>query len=130
MEEHSSRSGKAHKRTFYFCESFQMGQEANRLMSGTVDKRYRNASLKEVFKNEGPAKNIELNISYSKTNPVESYTVKEIRLRKKVVKMGVYNLPPIHGVDPARKAHPYRNPLMTFLDTDSHKMRMNLVNDP
>lgn len=130
LEEHSSRTGKSVKRTFYFCESFQMGQEANRLMQGVVDKRYRNAPLKEVFKNEGPVKNIELNISYSKTNPTDNYTVKEIKFKKKLVKLGVYNIPPIHGIDPARKAHPNRNPLLTFLDSESHKMRMNLTNDP
>jgi len=99
------------------------------MLSGNSEKRFRNLSLSEVFRNEGSAKGIDLKISYTRTDPVDEANFKEIKCRKKVVKLGVYNLPSIHGIDPGRKAHPNMNPLLTFLDVDSHKMRSGLVED-
>lgn len=125
----SDSNRKSHKNIFYFCESFQIGQEANRMMSGISEKRMRNVGLKEIFRNEGPIKNIELLIKYGRCGPTNTDVLEEIEITKKIVKLGVYNLPPIHGVDPARKSHPLRNPLMSFLDSGSHKSRMNLVGD-
>ena len=86
------------------------------MLSGIFDKRYRSAPLSEVFDNEGSAKAIDLKISYTRMDPVDETNLTEIKCRKKIVKLGVYNLPCLHGIDPGRKAHPNMNPLLTFLD--------------
>lgn len=99
------------------------------MLSGNFDKRMRNIPLADVFKNEGSAKSIDLKISYTRIDPVDEANLKEIKCRKKIVKLGVYNLPCIHGIDPGRKAHPSMNPLLTFLDYESHKLRSGLVED-
>lgn len=112
--------------TLYFCESLQIWQSTS--VKIAENNREIGMSIKEMVKNEGQPKPLDLILTYRVVDQVFQSSKEAVKVHKKIVRLGVYNLPSINSLDPGRKASPDHNPLLSYLDLDGFKSREKLVN--